>query len=108
LFLMPAGSMARIGIIAPFPPIPIEPPYCPDPPPGYTYRWVPPEYRTVYDRVWVEESVQRVLEWVQISPDRWERQVSLKMRADRALERHHRTRRELALTRVNCGSPWDE
>jgi hypothetical protein len=36
------------------------------------------------------------------------RQVSLKMRADRALERHHRTRRELALTRVNCGSPWVE
>ena len=32
---------------------------------------MPPVYRTVYDRIWVEERTERVLDWVEIAPGRW-------------------------------------
>jgi hypothetical protein len=72
--LLPSIAAARVSIL-PIPrPIPPdwEPPVCPDPPVGYTYRWVAPTYRTVYERVWVEESTRRWPEWVEISPGVWE------------------------------------
>jgi hypothetical protein len=44
----------------------------PTPPPGWTYQWVPPAYRTVYDRTWVADQVRWVTDWVQVSPGRYE------------------------------------
>jgi hypothetical protein len=74
--VMAVGSpvMGRVAImpVPPYP-IPVEPPACPTPPYGYTYRWVPPQYRTVVERVWVPERTQMVEDWVQISPGKWEK-----------------------------------
>jgi len=44
----------------------------PLPPPGWTYLWIAPVYRTVTDRNWVPETVQMVPQWIEISPGRLE------------------------------------
>jgi hypothetical protein len=72
---LPLGSSAlgQAVRIMPIPRPPVWVPPRPEPPPGYYYRWVPPVYRTVYDRVWVEETTQRICQWMEIAPGRWER-----------------------------------
>ena len=42
-------------------------------PPGYACRWVPPVYRAVSDRIWVEQRVDMVPGWYEISPGHMER-----------------------------------
>jgi hypothetical protein len=41
-------------------------------PVGWAYRWVPPTYRNIVDRVWIAERRDLVQDWVQVSPSRWE------------------------------------
>jgi len=71
--VLPSTALARVTIMPPrpFPPI-YDPPIQPEPPVGYYYRWAPPVYRTVYDRVWVEERTERVMQWVEVAPGRWQ------------------------------------
>jgi hypothetical protein len=64
------------GLLAPpakalvaLPPIPAPRPV---PPPGWSYVWVPPVYKTVTNRTWVPEVVRWVQEWREISPGRFE------------------------------------
>jgi len=71
--LVMAGPVGAKMIVSPPWPVPIEPPVCPEPPVGYTYRWVPAVYRTITERVRVEERAQQVEDWVQVGPGRWER-----------------------------------
>jgi len=59
------GSMAAQAIVGPIPRPPGPTPV------GYAYRWVPPVYRTVTDRSWVGERIERVMQWTEISPGRW-------------------------------------
>lgn len=40
------------------------PSHRPAPPPGYTYRWVPPQYRTEIRRVWIEGRTEWVVDWI--------------------------------------------
>ena len=47
------------------------PPPAPPAPPGWAYRWSPPTYHTLRERVWVPETCTQVLQWVEISPGRW-------------------------------------
>jgi len=42
-------------------------------PPGYACRWVPPLYRTLSDRVWVDARVDMVPQWFETSPGHMER-----------------------------------
>jgi hypothetical protein len=45
--------------------VPLPPPHSrPTPPPGWTYRWVPPTYSTVTRRVWIEGTTEWVCDWV--------------------------------------------
>jgi hypothetical protein len=73
MLMLASPAMGRVSI-APWPVPPIEPPGYPgDPPAGYVYRWVPPVYRTVTERVWIPERIERVEQWVEVSPGCWER-----------------------------------
>ena len=60
-------TAATARMIAPWP-VPIDPPVCPDPPSGYTYRWIPPVYRTESVPVFVNERVETKCERVWIEP----------------------------------------
>jgi hypothetical protein len=74
-FPVAAPALGKVALIAPIPrPVPpvYDPPACPEPPPGYVYRWVPPVYQTVYERTWIEEVRRQVCDWVQVAPGRWE------------------------------------
>jgi hypothetical protein len=44
--------------------VPLPPPRRPAPPPGWTYRWVPPTYSTVMHRVWVEGTTEWVVDYI--------------------------------------------
>lgn len=46
----------------------------PPAPPGWAYRWIPPSYHTVYERVWIPEQCTQVLDWVEIAPGRYVQQ----------------------------------
>ena len=54
--LVPAAAIVPIG---PRPPGPA--------PAGWVYRYVPPVYRTIADRVWISERVEWVSEWAWVN-----------------------------------------
>jgi hypothetical protein len=58
LALLATAASPAAAMIAPAPPAP----------PGWAYRWVPPTYRTVFDRLWIPQQCTPVVDWVEISP----------------------------------------